>query len=380
MENNKWDHGVNREYMGVCVQLRGALNIRGRDVDLILHAKLLQLCQTLCEPMDCSPPGSSVHGTLQARILEWVAISFSRRSSQPRDQTCIPYVSGIGRQVHFHWRHLGSFSFMGGRELISGVTWSHLGSSHPPQFLWGVGFGSVFLYTVLTGYAAAAKSLQSCLTLCNPIDGSPPGSPVLGILQARTLEWVAISFSNAWNWKVKVMSLSHVQLLATPWTAACQAPPSMGFSRQEYWSGVPLPSPTGYEEGLNVLSLWCIYEYHKRRAPFKLPSKNNPLFILRWRYFNKTHFQFTCVLFILSGQTPSSDCLTSWPQTQESMKFWWTAENTCWESSLCLMDSRTYGHVHHCICNCILVIGLFFCLGIYHLTVLSSLLLEGWIC
>ena len=122
MENNKWDHGVNREYMGVCVQLRGALNIRGRDVDLILHAKLLQLCQTLCEPMDCSPPGSSVHGTLQARILEWVAISFSRRSSQPRDQTCIPYVSGIGRQVHFHWRHLGSFSFMGGRELISGVT------------------------------------------------------------------------------------------------------------------------------------------------------------------------------------------------------------------------------------------------------------------
>ena len=90
--------------------------------------------------------------------------------------------------------------------------------------------------------AAAAKSLQSCPSLCDPIDGSPPGSPVPGILQARTLEWVAISFSNAWKWRVKVKLLSHVQLLAIPWTAAYQAPPSMGFSRQEYWSGVPLPS------------------------------------------------------------------------------------------------------------------------------------------
>ena len=90
---------------------------------------------------------------------------------------------------------------------------------------------------------AAAKSLQSCPTLCDPIDGSPPGSPVPGILQARTLEWVAISFSKAWKWKVKVKSLSRVWLLATPRTAAYQAPPSMGFSRQEYWSGMPLPSP-----------------------------------------------------------------------------------------------------------------------------------------
>ena len=87
---------------------------------------------------------------------------------------------------------------------------------------------------------AAAKSLQSC----DPIDGSPPGSPVPGILQARTLEWVPISFSNTWKWKVKVNSLSRVWLLAIPWTAAHQAPPSMGFSRQEYWSGVPLPSPS----------------------------------------------------------------------------------------------------------------------------------------
>ena len=88
----------------------------------------------------------------------------------------------------------------------------------------------------------AAKSLQSCPTLCDPTDGSPPGSPVPGILQARTLEWVAISFSNVWKWKVKVKSISRVWLSATPWAAAFQAPPSMGFSRQEYWSGVPLPS------------------------------------------------------------------------------------------------------------------------------------------
>ena len=94
----------------------------------------------------------------------------------------------------------------------------------------------------ITASAAAAKSLQSCLTLCDPIDRSPPGSPVPGILQARTLEWVAISFSNAWKWKGKVKSLSRVWPSATPWTAAYQAPPSMGFSRQEYWSGVPLPS------------------------------------------------------------------------------------------------------------------------------------------
>ena len=92
--------------------------------------------------------------------------------------------------------------------------------------------------------AAAAKSLQSCPTLCNPTDSSSPGSPVPGILQARTLEWAAISFSNAWKWKVKVKSFSRVQLLAIPWTAAHQAPPSVGFSRQEYWSEVPLPSPT----------------------------------------------------------------------------------------------------------------------------------------
>ena len=101
------------------------------------------------------------------------------------------------------------------------------------------------IFYLLKAHTTAAKSLQSCPTLCDPIDGTPPGSPIPGILQARTLGWVSISFSSAWKWKVKVKSLSHVQLLATPWTAAHQAPPSMGFFRQEYWSGVPLPSPGG---------------------------------------------------------------------------------------------------------------------------------------
>ena len=94
--------------------------------------------------------------------------------------------------------------------------------------------------------APAAKLLQSCPTLWDPIDGSPPGSAIPRILQARTLKWVAISFSNAWKWKMKVKSLSRVCLLATPWTVVHQAPPSMGFSRQEYWSGLPLPSPSIY--------------------------------------------------------------------------------------------------------------------------------------
>ena len=100
------------------------------------------------------------------------------------------------------------------------------------------------LFPIFHSCTATAKSLQSCPTLSDPIDGSPPGFSIPGILQARTLEWVAISFSNACKWKVKVKSLSRVQLLATPWTVAYQAPPSMGFSRQEYWSGLPLP-------------LWC---------------------------------------------------------------------------------------------------------------------------
>ena len=112
--------------------------------------------------------------------------------------------------------------------------------------------------------AAAAKSLQSCPTLCNPIDSSPLGSPVPEILQARILEWVAISFSNAWKWKVKGKSLSRVRLFETPWTAAYQAPPSMGVSGQEYWSGVPLPSP------------WISYMYTHIPSLLSIPATSPP--------------------------------------------------------------------------------------------------------
>ena len=128
--------------------------------------------------------------------------------------------------------------------------------------------------TTLFATAAAAKLLQSCPTLCDPIDSSPPGSPVPGILQASTVEWVAIAFSIVWKWKVKVKSLSRVQLVATPWTAAYQAPPSMGFSRQQYWSGVPLPSPTTLFTRPNcltaliliyifvLLNSMCLFNFH----------------------------------------------------------------------------------------------------------------------
>ena len=138
------------------------------------------------QPHGLWPLGFFVHGILQAIILEWVAMWSCRGSSQPRIEPA---------------------------------------SSESPAL------------------AATAKSLQSCPTLCDPIDGSRRASPIPGILQARTLEWVAISFSNAWKWKVKVKLLSLLQLLANPWTAAHQAPLFMEFSRQECWSGVPLPSP-----------------------------------------------------------------------------------------------------------------------------------------
>ena len=117
--------------------------------------------------------------------------------------------------------------------------------------------------------AAATKSFQSCPTLCDPTDSGPPGSPIPGILQARTLEWVAISFSNAWRWKVKVKSLSRVQLFTTPWTAAHQAPPSMGFSRQKYWSVVPSPSPSAplSREYSFILLCFCKRSYCAHLLP-----------------------------------------------------------------------------------------------------------------
>ena len=131
------------------------------------------------------------------------------------------------------------------------ATWIFLSSLPLPSLVQE----QIFLFLLSTGQKFLEVSYMVLLLLlsrfirvrlCNPIDGSPPGSPIPGILQARTLEWVAISFSNAGKWKVKVKSLSCAQLLVTPWTAAYQAPPSMGFSRQEYWSGLPLPFWVSY--------------------------------------------------------------------------------------------------------------------------------------
>ena len=143
--------------------------------------------------------------------------------------------------------------------------------------------------------AAAAKSFQSCPTLCDPIDGSLPGSPIPGILQARTLEWIAISFSNAWKWKVKVKSLSRVQLLVTPWTAAYQAPLSMGFARQDYWSGLPLPSP------LIVLS-------SNLKEIITFPGKYIQSMEARWEirvYKPEAHGSLCCFLFFMTGLSSS---------------------------------------------------------------------------
>ena len=131
------------------------------------------------------------------------------------------------------------------------------GSSQLFTYCWSLAWR--ILSITLLACAAAAKSLQSCPTLCDPIDGSPPGSPVPGILQARTLEWVAISFSNASKWKVKVKLLSCVRPLTTPWSVVYQAPPSIGFSRQEYWSGVPLPSPTSVWDECNCVVVWAFF-------------------------------------------------------------------------------------------------------------------------
>ena len=175
-------------------------------------------------------------------------------SSRIRDCT---HVSCIGRMILYHWATrealftLCNFNCSSVQMAIHNIQHS-IQNTHYTMFntedskyhTWYIKLNIQHSIQDAAAAAAAAKSLQSCPTLCDPIDGSPPGCPVPGILHARTLEWVAVSFSNAWKWKVKVKSLSRARLPGTPWTAAHQAPPSMGFSRQEYWSGVPLPSPS----------------------------------------------------------------------------------------------------------------------------------------
>ena len=183
-------------------------------------AKSLQSCPTLWDPIDGSPPGSSVPGILQARTLEWVAISFSNPWKWKVK------VKSLSRVRLFTTPWTATYQALPSMGFSRQEYWSEV--PLPSPLVWPA--------------AAAAKSLQSCPTLWDPRDGSLPGSSVPGILQSRTLEWVTISFSKAWEWKVKVKSLSRVQPSATPRTTAYQAPPSMGFSKQVYWSRVPLPS------------------------------------------------------------------------------------------------------------------------------------------
>ena len=172
--------------------------------------------------------------------------------------------------------------FLCSRNICSGSQWGKMPPRDIYQYLeisvsvlhwWGGVVSATGIYLIKAKDAArsfpygaaatdAAKSLQLCPTLYDPVDCSLPGSSVHGILQARTLAWVVISLFNAWKWKVKVKSFSHVWLVATPWTAGYQAPPSMGFSRQEYWSEVLLPSlpvfqagslPLNHQESPNIL-------------------------------------------------------------------------------------------------------------------------------
>ena len=151
------------------------------------------------------------------------------------------------------------------------------------------------------------SQLQSCPTLCNPIDGSPPGSAITGILQARTLEWASISFTNAWKWKVKVKSLSRVRLFATPWTAAHQVPPSMGFSRREDWSGVPLPSPINNHSSWyiqrDLLSLW-FYAFLEKPSQISLNCLVLTFLNCKWCPLSPTQdiWQYKSQTFLMAAE------------------------------------------------------------------------------
>ena len=187
----------------------------------IQFSSVAQPCPTLFNPMGCRTPGFPVHHQLPElaqTYVHWVGDTI--QPSHP--------LSSPSPLAFSHSQHQGLFKWVSSSLQVAKVLESQLQYQY---FQWI--FRTDFLQMWIAA-AAAAKLLQSCPTLCNPTDRSPPGFSIPGILQARTLEWVAISFFSAWKWKVKGKSLSHVWLLVAPWTAAYQAPPSMGFSRQGY--------------------------------------------------------------------------------------------------------------------------------------------------
>ena len=179
------------------------------------------------------------------------------------------------------------------------VGWHHQLSGHESEHTPGDGDGQGSQACC----SSAATATKSHPTLCNPIDGSPPGSPIPGILQARTLKWVAISFSNAWKWKVKMKSLCRVRLFTTSWTAAHQAPPSMGFSRQEYWSGVPLPSSYCSSWGSQKVE----HDLATEQQQMCLINSCSLFYILNLLHLRNLSWLWICELFATCGWNSMND-------------------------------------------------------------------------
>ena len=192
-----------------------------------VKVKVTQSCPTLCDPMDCT-----VHWILQARILEWVSIPFSRGSSQPRDQSQVSiagrfFTSWVTRKSKN--TGVGSLSLLQWIILTQESNWSFL---HCTQILYQLSFIGLCCCCCCCWVASVVSDSG------RPYRWQPTRLPCPWDSPGKNTGVGCTSFSTAWKWKVKVKSLSHVQLFATPWTAAHQGPLSMGFSRQEYWSGV----------------------------------------------------------------------------------------------------------------------------------------------